>query len=110
MGARGAVQVETILAKDSVEMNIKAYEAGQLQDRDLGDATPSSDGQKDQQQRKTHVLLKSLRFLTDYHQFSKQPRNSTKQRLIALGRKENTSTTKPPPAKRQKVTFAENLA
>eukprot|EP00977_Amphora_coffeiformis_P027985 scaffold34676_cov176-Amphora_coffeaeformis.AAC.14 len=73
MGARGAVEVETIIAQDTVEETMKALEAGDL-NKILDfkeDELSSSFKQKDGQNRKTHVLLRSLRFITDYHQFRK---------------------------------------
>ena len=101
MGARGAVEVDTIIAQDTVEETMKAFEAGQLTDipDSKEDDTLSYVKQRDHQQRKTHVLLKSLRFITDYHQFRKNP-----QTRPAPTPSEDLSH-QPPPSKRRKVTF-----
>ena len=99
MGAKGAVVVETIIAKDSVEETMREYEAGELQNvvdlsRDF--SSGKQEGQQ-QQQRKAHVLLKSLRLITDYHQFRKNPqRRPPPTEILPL----------PPASKRRKVTFA----
>lgn len=103
MGARGAVEVETIIARDSVEESMRAFEAGQLTDaRDaIEDESLSTSKQKDRQQRKTHALLKSLRYVTDYHQFRKNaPKRPPPKPSDAL-------LQQPPSPKRQRVTFEE---
>ena len=98
MGAKGAVEVETILAQDSVEETMKAYEGGRLNNiLDLAKDFLSSKP-KDQQQRKAHVLLQSLRFITDYHNFRKN-----------LQKRPPPTEPIPMPSKskRRKVTFAD---
>jgi hypothetical protein len=101
MGAQGPVEVETILARDTVEETMQAYEAGNLQDLPTlkNDATSDSFKQSDQMQRKTHVLLKSLRFITDFHQFRKNP-------LKRPPKKEHFDV--PPAKKRRRVAFADS--
>ena len=106
MGARGAVEVETIIAKDSVEETMKAFETGMLNDV-YGlkeDESPlSSSKMKDGQNLKAHVLLKSLRLITDYHQFRK---NFQKR---PLPKTSEVPSRQPQPPKRRKVTFSNEL-
>lgn len=98
MGAKGSVVVETIIAKNSVEETIKAYEAGELQnvvDLSKDFSSEKQEGQQ-QQQRKAHVLLKSLRLNTDYHQFRKNPqKRPPHSEIVPLS----------PVSKRRRVTF-----
>lgn len=71
MGSLGRVEVETLVAKNTVEET--------MQKTDLGLCIPTSDessrfpqrlGSKNEEQRaKTHFLLRSLRLMTDYHSF-----------------------------------------
>ena len=104
MGAKGSVEVETIIAKDSVEETMKAYEAGQLTDILDPSQDYSSGKQKDQQQRKAHVLLKSLRFITDFHHLPKAgPTNQNHQRRAPP----SEAITLPPKNKRRKVAFVD---
>lgn len=108
MGAKGAVQVETILAKDSVEEDMKAFEAGELTDQSAEeDASSSSFKQKDYMQRKTHVLLKSLRFIVDYHRLGNQPRIIANEGGSSTP-KRKTSPSSSRPTKRLKVKFADD--
>ena len=106
MGARGAVEVETILAKESVEETMKAFEAGLLNEQDVSQSeTPSLFKPKDYQQRKAHVLLQSLRFITDYHSFGTKP--STDDIRMAAKRSGLGPVVMPPLPKRRKITFAD---
>lgn len=99
LGAQGPVEVETILAKDSVEESMKAFEAGLLNDSQVFQKEEGMSllGKKDHQERKTHYLLKSLRFITDYHQFRKNPQKRPPPMQ---------SMSEPLEFKRRKVTFA----
>lgn len=113
MGASGPVEVETIIARDTVEEAMQAYEAGNLSVRDLPQVKQEAKPE-DQQQRKAHVLLKSLRFITDYHYGLKGNRTrDTPQALSSIPRQSlvkfppKAEPSSLPPAKRRKVTFVD---
>lgn len=110
MGARGPVEVETIIAKDSVEENMKAFEAGQLVDQSMEDSATCCFKQKDYVQQKTHALLKSLRLITDYHHLSNKPRGKEvkpEEKPTPLKRAWSEQYSLQRPVKRRKVTFAD---
>jgi len=78
MGAKGAVEVETLIAKNSVEEKMQELERGSHEalyrvDDERSPDLPGFDSRniKEYQQAKTRALLQSLRLITDYHQFSK---------------------------------------
>jgi hypothetical protein len=92
MGAKGPVEVETIIARDTVEESMKAYEEGKVT------VLPKSKSDEDTTDRKIHVLLKSLKFLTDYHQFRKNERKRPPQN-------DGDPFVVPPTGKKRKVKF-----
>lgn len=79
MGACGRVEVETLIAQHSLEEEMleidtadKLSRKDQYQDSDASDVSANGSGkmnENDLQRAKTHYLLKSLNFITDYHQF-----------------------------------------
>lgn len=124
MGAKGRVDVETLIARNSVEETMEEIESALQEDGGQtlqhiapalvnGDATALS--AKDYQHTKTQFLLRSLRLVTDYHQFSsgdsgKGSASSASSPMVAESRKrsydaveDNSSSTEP---RRSKVRFA----
>jgi hypothetical protein len=65
MGATGRVEVETLIAKNSVEETMLSMETSSQKD-----IPPTAIGLREQQQTQTKFLLQSLRLNTDYHQMA----------------------------------------
>jgi hypothetical protein len=77
MGAKGRVEVQTLLAKNSVEETMQEIESS-IRDVDNHEETGLSDLQgltslAEYQQAKTKILLQSLRFNLDYHGIASTP-------------------------------------
>ncbi|KAL7558179.1 hypothetical protein ACA910_016232 [Epithemia clementina (nom. ined.)] len=72
MGARGRVQVETLVAEHSVEETMADYERSATI-KAAADSRTAAElaSSKDYQAAKTHALLRSLRYLTTYQSFRK---------------------------------------
>lgn len=93
MGAKGQVEVETLIAKNTVEETMKEMDE-ESRERVIHRAGNTNNGkrggaQKEKEEEalsKTHFLLKKLRLITDYHQFAN---NSTPTN----GNISNSSTT-----------------
>jgi hypothetical protein len=64
MGAHGAVEVDTLIAENSIEETMREMYASKR------GAEAEKGNQKEQEVSKTHYLLKSLRLKTDYHGLS----------------------------------------
>jgi len=68
MGATGRVEVETIVAQNTVEETMQEYEAQQHRtDKSAAEISSS----KEYQVAKTHALLKSLQYITEFQSFRK---------------------------------------
>jgi hypothetical protein len=82
MGAKGRVEVETLLARNSVEETMQEIESairGERHDEDLDSTLSGLDGLnslKEYQQAKTKIILRSLRLITDYHYFAQSDSSS----------------------------------
>ncbi|GKZ00035.1 hypothetical protein MPSEU_000956900 [Mayamaea pseudoterrestris] len=76
MGAMGRLEVETIIAKETVEETMENLDALMNEDKvGIGKsvARGESSDLKSDQLSKTHFLLRSLRLLTEYHYFAQTP-------------------------------------
>jgi len=119
MGARGAVKVETLVAKNTVEESMQEMEEGKL-DWGLDNVTPESDGSvhssaKEYQRERTRFLLRTCRLITDYHSLTptfvnaspsmqgKKEDSIAEESLKALSKRR--TSTNPRPRKRKKVEF-----
>lgn len=84
MGAQGRVEVETLIAKNTVEETMREVEQ-ESRKRIIhrGDNTKNgkrSSAQKEKDEAtlsKTHFLLKKLRLITDYHHFANNSNNES---------------------------------
>jgi uncharacterized protein (UPF0262 family) len=84
MGAKGQVQVETLIAKNTIEETMKDVEK-ESRERIIHQAVAKggkriSGVQKEKEEAslsKTHTLLTNLRLITDYHHFANSNINNT---------------------------------
>jgi len=119
MGARGAVKVETLVAKNTVEESMQEMEEGKL-DWGLDNVTPESDGSvhssaKEYQRERTRFLLRTCRLITDYHSLTptfvnasqsmqgKKEDSIAEESLKALSKRRTSTNLRP--RKRKKVEF-----
>jgi hypothetical protein len=77
MGATGRVDVETIVAQNSVEETMQQYERDALSHDTTTTTAAELSESKEYQVAKTHALLRSLRYITEFQSFRKA---STKQK------------------------------
>jgi SNF2 family DNA or RNA helicase len=104
MGAKGRVEVETLVAKNSVEETMQEFESA-LNERSVGNVDAL-----DYQRTKTQTLLRTLRLNTDYHRFG-QTRESDEARKTkadhistnALHHSPPAASEEPPPRKKTRT-------
>jgi len=125
MGATGRVEVETIIAENSVEETMQKYEAQHRQSQNSNGTALSAaelSSSKEYQAAKTHALLKSLKYITEFQSFRKSTSpfdeeakstghstashlesvNSGWKRCLSGAAVDKNSTTPLPQAKRQR--------
>ena len=101
MGARGRVQVETLVAENSVEETMAEYEQSTFHRSDDRTAVEMSSS-KEYLAAKTHALLRSLRYMTNFQSFhaSNSQIQGTVHNVPSTVKQEDSSTTVPSPVSR----------
>lgn len=110
MGAKGRVDVETLVAQNSVEETMQELESDQLVDGSNNWAAIKS-SRSDYQRTKTQTLLRTLRLNTDYHRDFKTSDSDAAGQTSARVRSALThpiqakpSDEAPPPSKKPRTT------
>ena len=78
MGASGRVEVETIVAENSVEETMQEYERKSSSQSETGYVPSSRTFSRDYLATKTQALLRSLDYITDFQSFRKPSLEGTK--------------------------------
>jgi hypothetical protein len=117
MGAKGRVEVETLVAKNSVEETMQEFESA-LNERSAGNVDAFDSSQStlirtntiEYQRTKTQTLLRTLRLNTDYHRFgqTREPDEALKTKANhlstnALHHSQPAASEEPPPRKRTRT-------
>ena len=88
MGAKGRVEVETLIAENTVEETMMRGDDGIAETDHMANIRPA-----ERQRMKTRGLLQSLRFMTDYHRkFAVQSKSAAMQRADTKMSYQQTTT------------------
>jgi hypothetical protein len=103
MGAKSAVEVETLFAENTVEETMEELERGTKMESTIDDdlnASKSKPNATDYERMKTRHLLQSLKLMTNYHRFGRQvpvkvgqplkSEETIKRKLLEVKTKERT--------------------